>query len=61
MGEARVARSRTSTGLAFTGLAFAATSETIARDQAGAKQLHMRSVLAGKLTSPQQGCTGPEG
>jgi hypothetical protein len=56
MGEARVARSGT-----YSGLAFAATSETIARDQAGAKQLHMRSVLAGKLTSPQQGCTGPEG
>ncbi len=55
-GEARVELSGT-----YTGPAFEVTTETIARDQTGATQLHLRSVLSGKLVSPQKGCTLPEG
>jgi len=55
-GEARVEVTGT-----YTASTFEVTSETIARDQTGATQLHMRSVLSGKLTSPKKGCTVPEG
>ena len=55
-GEARVEVSGN-----YSGSAFEVTSETIARDEAGATQMHMRSVLSGKLTSPDNGCTAPDG
>lgn len=55
-GEAKVEVSGT-----YTESAFEVASEIIARDQTGATQLHMRSVLSGKLTSPEKGCTAPEG
>lgn len=41
----------------YTDAAFKLTSETIARDQNGATQLHMRSTISGTLRSGGARCT----